>query len=232
MNGSGGPGEIGDVMLTNATISGNSVSNEGGFGVGGGINNQEALVLNATTITSNTAKEGGGFDGSFTGQITVKNTIVANNPGGDCVPFLGVGSLMSEGHNLDSDGSCGLTAAGDLPNTDPKLGPLADNGGPTQTHALLAGSPAIDAGDDTTCPASDQRGFPRPQGTACDIGAYESEFAAPQPTPTPAAAQLPAGGGEPASDDGGRTLTIVLLATAAVGLAVVGGASVGLSRRG
>jgi hypothetical protein len=53
------------------------------------------------------------------------------------------------------------------------LGPLADNGGPTQTHALLPGSPAIDAGDNTACPATDQRGVTRPLGAACDIGAYE-----------------------------------------------------------
>ena len=229
MNWSGGPGETGDVVLTNATISGNSASNEGGFGVGGGINNQEALVLKATTITSNTASDGGGFEGTFSGQLTLKNTIIANNSGDDCAPFS---KLTSEGHNLDSDGSCQLNAAGDRPNADPKLGPLADNGGPTQTPAILAGSPAIDAGDDTTCPTSDQRGFPRPQGTACDIGAYESDFAAAQPTPTPSAAQLPAGGGEPASGRGEGMLIIALLATAAVGLAVVGGALVGISRRG
>jgi hypothetical protein len=56
---------------------------------------------------------------------------------------------------------------------DALIGPLADNGGPTLTHALLDGSPAIDAADDAACPATDQRGVPRPQGAACDIGAYE-----------------------------------------------------------
>jgi hypothetical protein len=59
-----------------------------------------------------------------------------------------------------------------LNNTDPKLGPLADNGGPTPTHALI-GSPAIDAADSSSCPSTDQRGAPRPSGLACDIGAYE-----------------------------------------------------------
>ncbi|MEJ8672811.1 choice-of-anchor Q domain-containing protein [Streptomyces sp. MS1.AVA.1] len=75
------------------------------------------------------------------------------------------------GHNIDSDGSCRLTAAGDLPSRDPLVGPLADNGGPTDTVALLPGSLALDAADG--CPATDQRGVARPQGAACDIGAYE-----------------------------------------------------------
>ncbi len=84
---------------------------------------------------------------------------------------------------MDSDDSCNLTRPDDFPNTDPLLGPLADNGGPTPTQALLPGSPAIDGipladcvdafGDPIT---TDQRGVPRPQGAACDIGAYESEL--------------------------------------------------------
>jgi hypothetical protein len=68
------------------------------------------------------------------------------------------------------DGSCSASLSGD-----PKLGALADNGGPTQTHALLGGSPAINAGDDVICPTTDQRGIVRPQGEHCDIGAYEYE---------------------------------------------------------
>jgi hypothetical protein len=84
--------------------------------------------------------------------------------------------ITSEGHNLEDTDTCGLTGPGDLRNTDPKLGPLADNGGLTQTQALLPGSPAIDAGS-TDCPppATDQRGVSRPQGPACDIGAFELE---------------------------------------------------------
>jgi len=77
------------------------------------------------------------------------------------------------GYNLSSDASCNFAAPGSLNNTDPKLGPLADNGGPTPTHALLMGSPAIDAADPSSCPHTDQRGAPRPSGLACDIGAYE-----------------------------------------------------------
>ena len=105
---------------------------------------------------------------------TVKNTIIANSsPAGDCAE----GRVISLGHNLDSDGTCGLTEPTDLPNTDPLLGPLADNGGPTLTHALLPTSPAIDAGScmavDGSPVTTDQRDATRPQGAACDIGAYE-----------------------------------------------------------
>jgi hypothetical protein len=82
-------------------------------------------------------------------------------------------AITSGGHNLSSDSTCGFTAGGDLQNTNPLLGPLATNGGPTPTYALLPGSPAFDTGPNTGCPATDQRGITRPQGIRCDIGAFE-----------------------------------------------------------
>jgi hypothetical protein len=97
----------------------------------------------------------------------VNNLISTNSPRN------GSGSLADLGHNLSSDGSCAFTNVGSLNDTDPKLGPLAENGGPTLTMALLAGSPAIDAGDTPAAPPTDQRGVPRPFGVAADIGAYE-----------------------------------------------------------
>ena len=136
------------------------------------------MSLTNTTVTGNSSPSGGGIrrDGGLT---TLTNTTIANNAsGGDCS-----GAMTSLGHNLDGDGSCSLSvASGDLPSTDPLLGPLANNGGPTFTHALLDGSPAIDSGDDSVLDPphnlfTDQRGpgFPRLQRAHVDIGAYEAE---------------------------------------------------------
>jgi hypothetical protein len=156
----------GAAELTNVTVSGNTA------GAGGGILSWRMTIRNAT-ITGNVAGRAGGLDNhaGTGGPILVLNSIVSGNSGGDCASS-GVG-ITSNGHNLDSDGSCGFAGPGDISRTDPLLGPLVDNGGPTQTHALLEGSPAIDAGDANGCPDADQRGVPRPQGAACDIGAYE-----------------------------------------------------------
>jgi hypothetical protein len=104
------------------------------------------------------------------------NTIIANNSNGNC--YRSSGLIRDGGFNLADDDTCNLTASTSLPGVDAMLGPLADNGGPTQTHALLTGSPAIDlipegsSGCGTTI-ISDQRGIARPHGHGCDSGAYE-----------------------------------------------------------
>lgn len=157
--------------LTNVTLSGNSA----GFS-GGGIDNDEGkATLNNVTVTGNTADsngDGSGGGGGVAGGF-VRNTIMAGNSDGslglanqspDC------GGITSQGHNLvGKTTGCTFTAgAGDLLSVDPVLGPLADNGGPTFTHALLKGSPAIDGAGPGAAP-TDQRGVPRNP----DIGAYE-----------------------------------------------------------
>lgn len=154
--------------LTNVTISGNTASSQGGaiYSMSG-----NAPALTNVTLAYNQAPAGAALSTS-SGAFRLKNTIVAGSgPGTNCV-----GSVISGGSNIDSGNSCGLNMAGDLVNTDPRLGVLQDNGGPTLTHALIIGSPAIDAGTSNGAPATDQRGLPRPAGIAWDIGAYEGTF--------------------------------------------------------
>jgi hypothetical protein len=164
--------------IIDSTISGN-VANDPGIcdgGVGGGIGNFGGTVeLINTTITNNEGEcEGGGIYLNG-GTVTLNNTIVGNNEGfaKDCKAVRG--EFISLGFNLDSDSGCGLDQPSDLPGVDPLLGPLQDNGGATDTHLPMPGSPAIDAGDTTTAPARDQRGVKRPQGPASDIGSVEVE---------------------------------------------------------
>jgi VCBS repeat-containing protein/predicted outer membrane repeat protein len=155
----------GDLKLTNCTISDNTAI------FGGGISNYQSLTVNACTFAGNSALYGGGIYAS--NNITsLANTIVALNTATNGPDIYGTAS--SQGHNLigNSSGANGLIGS-DLVNVNPQLGTLANNGGPTQTRALLAGSPAIDAANTATAPATDQRGVSRPQGSQSDIGAYE-----------------------------------------------------------
>jgi CSLREA domain-containing protein len=165
-------------LVQNVTISGNHSGNTGG----GMVAASEGITLNNVTITRNDARFSGGILG--TEGLIITNTIIAGNTAVNCA---WADPVVSGGNNLDDDGTCDFTAAGDLSDADPMLGPLADNGGTTFTHALLPGSPAIDAGNDATCRTIDQRNIVRPQGPHCDIGAFElvSGDATPTPTATP-----------------------------------------------
>jgi predicted outer membrane repeat protein len=163
--GGGGIANRGPMIMTNCTLSGNSASIGGGGILEGG-----ASTLTNVTLSGNSTAGQGGAIYNLTGSISLRNTIVANSiSGGNCS-----GTITSLGHNLDSANTCGFAGPGDLINTDPMLGPLALNApGRTETMALLAGSPAINAADPVTFPSTDQRGVTRPQGGAPDIGAYE-----------------------------------------------------------
>src|SRR5262249_47264482 len=178
--------------LTNTTVSGNSAGVGSGLGVisgnGGGIHAPNGTILNCT-IVENFATGGGGglYGGGGPDGPHIKNTIIADN----LIQLLSFGKdvdlfVVSEGHNLigDASFSSGFGAVGDQLGTtnnplDPLLGPLQNNGGPTKTHALLAGSPAIDAGDNSGAPATDQPGLARARGgdgngsKIVDIGAFE-----------------------------------------------------------
>jgi CSLREA domain-containing protein len=163
----------GVVTMTNVTFSGNTAGSAGG-GIYNGFAGSQMTLLNAT-LAGDSAPAAQEISHDNTGPFHLKNTIIAGTTAGkNCA-----GTLSSDGHNLASDATCGLTHGGDKKNMDPVLGPLADNGGPTQTRALLAGSPAIDVGSgDCPPPATDQRGTVRPQGAGCDIGAFELVIAA------------------------------------------------------
>ena len=152
----------------------NGSSSPPGPGVGGGIYSSGAgtalnLTLAANSVSGAPATSTGGNLAVVGGQFSLRNTILANSPaGGNCS-----GTATDAGHNLSSDATCHFSAPGSMNSVDPKLGGLEANGGPTPTLALLPQSPAIDSGDDTNCPATDQRGVSRPQRLHCDIGAYE-----------------------------------------------------------
>lgn len=161
----GGVFNSGSARISNSTLSANAA----GTGGGGLQNISSDVTLDSVTIAQNS---GGGLRNTG-GFVLVRRSIVATNSGGDCQQASG--SLTSQGSNIDSDDSCSLTAAGDRPGVDPRLGPLADNGGNTLTHDLRGGSPALDAIPPGDCQATDQRGRPRPVGPGCDIGAFESE---------------------------------------------------------
>jgi hypothetical protein len=179
LGGGGVDNDGGTVTVRNSTLSGNEA--QGLSSQGGGIRNTYDLTLDSVTITENGADEGGGVFFSTTAPrtLTIKNTILAGNGFGDCYfrTTNNSAKIVDQGYNLvqgdDQLHPCGfVNGVNNNIVAVPLLEPLADNGGPTQTHALSIASPAIDHG--STALATDQRGVPRPAGAAADIGAYES----------------------------------------------------------
>jgi hypothetical protein len=199
-------------VVTNSTFSGNIARD-----YGGGIANLSGgtVGLYSCTITENSATNAGGGIGDRSPDppdLTLSHSIVASNTFPATSPDCD-GEIGSSGYNLIGD-TTGCTLVGDLTGNitgvDPVLGPLRDNGGPTLTHALLAGSPALEAGDPAGCtdPAGalltvDQRGVLRPQDwdgdliPICDIGAYEGEGACTADEPTQLVVSKPRGNSNP-----------------------------------
>ena len=151
------------LTIRNSTISGNTATNKGG----GLYNEDSTLTLTNVTITGNTAPVGGGTYNA-TSSATIRNTIFWGNTGGEIY-----NDILSTSTVSDSVVQGGYSGGTNIIIGDPGLGSLGDYGGATQTIPLGDGSPAIDAGSSTYCPNTDQRGVSRPQGSACDIGAYE-----------------------------------------------------------
>lgn len=200
----GGISVLGDLSLTNSTVTGNSAESTAGMVQGGGVlaaldptdpEPSKVDIVNSTIAGNSvgTAGIGGGLaiynptPGVVT-SLLVKNTIFAGNTGPGGTSDCGAVAMLTSDHNLSSDASCMFTDAGSKQNTNPFLGGLANNGGETDTLALRPGSPAIDAGTNAGCPPTDQRGVTRPQGTACDVGAFE--LASPAMPPPAASADL------------------------------------------
>ena len=179
----------GMLTITNSTFSSNAAPVAGGasFNVG-------TLQIANTTLSDNSSPLGGGVFNM--GTLQIGNTILNAGASGANIANNG-GTITSHGYNLSSDDGGGfLTGPGDRINTDPMIGPLQDNGGPTFTHALLPASPAIDAGDPsfTPPPFFDQRGpdFWRVRNGRIDVGSFEVQVGTtPTATPTPAASSTP-----------------------------------------
>lgn len=173
-----GAGGTASTTIDNSTISYNQVSN----GNGGGLRNEGGSVtqLANVTLTYNNRTPSGAGEGVSVngGSLFLQNTLIANN---DSSANNCTGTLTSLNYNLDSGNSCSLVGANDIINTSPNLGVFQNNGGPTWSQPLVSGSAGINQGDPAGCAAAgggpvmtiDQRGFTRPVGARCDIGAVE-----------------------------------------------------------
>ena len=182
------------------------VENTAERGQGGGVYNadtESALTINNTTISGNNGPLGGGairndngnfqvvfstlaanspdgINGSGSGEMTMRDSILTEHPGGNCTGI----STVSNGFNIEDANTCSFVEPSDLVSTDPLLMPLVSEGG-TYVHPLDLGSPALDSADPDRCDGTDQRGVTRPQGAGCDRGAFELEGGVPAPTATP-----------------------------------------------
>jgi hypothetical protein len=176
----GGLRSLGAVTIVNSTLNGNTST--GWYG-GAAFITDGVVTMTNVTVAGNVSPDWANaavFVGTFgpsSATLNLQNTIIAGNSGAGCflAPFgAGPVAINSLGSNVFTDSSC-FPAGADRVVADAGVDVLADNGGPTLTRALLAGSPAIDTANAAVCPATDQRGVTRPKGAGCDIGAFERE---------------------------------------------------------
>lgn len=169
------------------TIINTTLSNNNSTRAGGAVGNHGSLQIRHTTLSGNGAIEGSSIANYSGASVQIGHTVLKVVSGISSGIYNNSGTVTSNGYNLCSDNGSGLlTGPGDQVNTEPMLGPLQNNGGPTFTHELLTGSPAIDTGNPsfTPPPATDQRLFPRVFNGRIDIGSFEVQTAPPKPTPT------------------------------------------------
>jgi CSLREA domain-containing protein len=203
----GGIQNLGDLSLFHTTVTGNraasgaglaaeensnnsvfssTIAGNGATGNGGGIVAASTLTLWSTTIAGNTAAAGGGLYQESTPSATTQliDTILGSNGGGSCGGSINGIPRNTTSHNLAADSTCLFASAAEGAVADPRLGPLANNGGPTDTMALRAGSPAINAGDPNLCGSQTDQRYATAVGT-CDIGAFEFGGKPPEPSVPP-----------------------------------------------
>ena len=175
----GGMRSLGNAEIVNSTISGN----ESLAWYGSAIFVTDGVVnMTNSTVADNVSPAGAPADlfvgtfGDSSATLTLTNTLVAGAQANCFIAYFGGGTvtLAVDHNNVFTNATCN-PGASDLVVPDAGIEALADNGGPTLTHALLAGSPAIDTADDLACPTTDQRGVSRPQAAACDVGSFELE---------------------------------------------------------
>ncbi len=231
----------GTATVANSTFFGNSVPNMGAalFNSGNNDGTGKLTVINST-IHNNTSALGGAVVTEKGGTIILRNTLLAGNPGNNCLSQTGgvgnvIGVIVDEGGNLDDGTSCNFGTNSLSSASSAALDSLGvqNNGGPTDTVALTTGSDAVDLGLNTVCAAApvsnlDQRGGTRPIGPACDTGAFElgstpstppgapSPPAPTAPTPTAPSGPVPDPGTEPAPVCSGKTATIYVRTTGVI----------------
>ncbi|HKP49262.1 MAG TPA: choice-of-anchor Q domain-containing protein [Gemmatimonadales bacterium] len=171
------------VTVANSTVYGNSAELGGGIENSNDLGGAEVRILNSTIDRNSARTNGGGVrnedseeDSDQSNSVFLINTIVARNTAPsapDVADGAGRFNLIGNGTGSGISSSNGNQVGTSSSLINPRIGPLVNNGGPTRTQALLAGSPAIDAASTPDCPPTDQRGVARPQGSHCDIGSYE-----------------------------------------------------------